>query len=69
MLHLACRACRARLKALPGRPGVFVCPVAEAEVTRDAEGKLRRAPDALHTGSGSRWHFGRLTAPRARRSP
>jgi hypothetical protein len=69
MLKLACRVCRTQLQAVPGWPGVHVCPVAEAEVTRDAEGRLQRAPDALHARSGHRWHFGRLTAPRARRAP
>ncbi len=69
MLTLACRVCRTRLRPQPGKPGVYVCPVAQAEVTRDADGKLRRTADALHTSSPDTWHFGRLTAPRARRAP
>jgi hypothetical protein len=69
MLQLACHVCRTRLRPEPGRPGVFVCPVAAAELTRDAQGRLRRAPDALHATSGDVWHFGRLAARRARRAP
>jgi hypothetical protein len=69
MLQLACHVCRTRLRPEPGRPGAFVCPVAEAEVTRDAAGRLRRTPDALHATSGHLWLFGRLTARRAGRAP
>jgi hypothetical protein len=54
---------------MPGKPGVYVCPVAIAEVTRDAEGRLRRAPDALHSSGVSLWHFGRLASRLERRSP
>jgi hypothetical protein len=69
VVQLACHVCRMRLRPLPGKPGVFVCPVAEAEVTRDAEGQPRRAPDALHASGVSLWHFGRLANRRGRRAP